>query len=290
MKLKISANAARERIADMIVSGNILLDKVTSEYFAAKKAGTFDEKTDIPQWKDLQVDWLHKCLAALQDIFPTPTEAIRLKNAAASSAFQSGTHVKWAVLTNDIKAKLSALDDILASVDRFSVEMTEELFIEDIDSFAKARDINPRHIRRHLPLKVTEDQVRTLLEQVLAGSLHKHDPEGGAGNIFTSRLKVGGDYLQAAFFLKGSGTKGKLTINKCGKSGAQIERLVEIPADLYIIQHVDGIDDRIVRKLRAKIETLNKQGKNCRMCIVDGTDTARILLAYGKIQHERNRE
>lgn len=284
MKLKLSANAARERIHEMIVSGSILLEKVTGEYSAAKKAGTFDEKTDIPRWKDSQIDWLHKCLGNLQDIFPTPTEAIRLKNTSASSAFQSGTNVKWAVLTSDIKAKLSALDDILASVDKYSVEMTDELFIEDIDSFAKSRDVNPRQVKRLAPLKLPEDRIRTFFEEVIGENFQKHAPEEAAPNVITSRMKVGGDRLTAAFLLKGSGTRGKLTINKCGQGGAEIEKLAEIPADLYIIQHVDKIDDRVIKNLKDKIELMNRQGKTCRMCIVDGTDTARILLAYGKIQ------
>jgi hypothetical protein len=123
MKLKTSANAARERIAQMIVSGNILLEKVTAEYSVAKKAGTFDEKNDIPGWKEQQVDWLHRCLAVLQDIFPTPAEAIRLKNAQASAPYQSGVNAKWSGLTNDIKAKVSALDDVDKSIAKYSVEM-----------------------------------------------------------------------------------------------------------------------------------------------------------------------
>jgi len=53
-----------------------------------------------------------------------------------------------------------------------------------------------------------------------------------------------------------------------------------------VVQHVDGIDERVITKLRGKIALMNSQGKKCRMCIVDGTDTARILLAYGKIQHQ----
>ena len=283
MKLKTSANAARERIVEMINSGNILLEKVTGEYYAGKKAGTFDEKKDIPRWKDQQIDWLHKCLSGLQDVFPTPTEAIRLKNAQAPAAFQSGQNIKWSGLTNDIRAKLSALDSIDKSIEKYSVEMAEELFIEDIDSFAKARDINPRQIKRLLPLKLSADQIQTFLREILKEDFRRPDSGGEVSEALTVHLKVGGDRMKAAFLLKGSGTQGKLTINKCGKNGAQIEKLVQAPADLYIIQHVDGIDDRAIKKLNGKIELLNSQGKKCRMCIVDGTDTARILLAYGKI-------
>jgi hypothetical protein len=88
--------------------------------------------------------------------------------------------------------------------------------------------------------------------------------------------------------LKGSGTKGKLTISKCGKSGAHIEKLVQASADLYVIQHVDGIDERVINKLRGKIASMNRHGKKCRMCIVDGTDTARLLMAHNKIQRQPN--
>jgi len=287
MKLKTSANAARERITQMIISGNILLEKVTAEYSASKKAGTFDEKNDIPVWKEQQVDWLHTCLAVLQDIFPTPAEAIRLKNAQASTPYQSGVNAKWSGLTNDIKAKVSALDDADKSIGKYSVDMADELFVEDIDSFAKARDINPRQVKRLLPLELSADQVQTHLQEIIGESFQRADSEEPSDPL-TADIRVGGDRLKAAFLLKGSGTKGKLTISKCGKSGAHIEKLVQAPADLYVIQHVDGIDERVIRKLRGKIELMNRQGKKCRMCIVDGTDIARLLMAHNKIQGRPN--
>lgn len=283
MKLKTSANAARERIARMIVSGNILLEKVTAEYSVAKKAGTFDEKNNIPAWKEQQVDWLHKCLAVLQDIFPTPAEAIRLKNAQASAPYQSGVNAKWSGLTNDIKAKVSALDDVDKSIAQYSVEMADELFVEDIDSFAKARDINPRQVKRLLPLELSADQVQAHLREIIGESFQRADA-GEPSDPLIATITVGGDRLKAAFLLKGSGTKGKLTISKCGKSGGQIEKLVQASADLYVIQHVDGIDGRVISKLKGKIASMNRQGKKCRMCIVDGTDIARLFMAHKKIQ------
>ena len=284
MKLKASHNSARERITEMIVSGNILLEKITGEYAAAKKAGTFAEEKYIPGWKDQYIDWLHKCLAASQEIFPTPLEAIRLKNAQPPSSYQKGVDVKWTGLTNDIRAKLSALDKSINSVNEYSVEMTDELFIEDLDSFAKARDINPREVKPLLPLKLSEQQIKTFLEEIIGEHFGQHVGSEETTGVITSHIKVGGDRLRAAFLLKGSGTKGKLTITKCGKKGDQIVRLVEAPADIYVIQHVDAIDERVIRNLHGKIQLMNNEGKNCRMCIVDGPDTARILLAYGKIE------
>jgi len=281
MKLKTSHNAARERINDMIVSGNTLLDKVTGEYCAAKTAGAFSEDQHIPQWKEQYVDWLHKCLGSLQDIFPTPQEAITLKNAQGSGSLKM--NVKWASLTADIKAKLSTLERIITSVDSYSIEMTDELFIEDIDSFAKARDINPRQVKRLLPLNLSVDQVRTFLGEILGEPLRMPDEGDAATDIFASTVTTGGNRARTALLLKGATTRGKLTLKKCGKHGEQIARLVAVPAELYMLQHLDQIESRVIRELKTKIQLLNGEGKQCRICLVDGMDTARILVAYGKI-------
>ena len=280
MKLKTSHNAARERINEMIVSGNILLDKVTGEYHTAKEAGTFREDQHIPAWKDQYVDWLHKCVASLQEIFSTPSEAIKLKNAQGSGSLKM--NVKWASLTADIKAKLSTLESIIKSVDSYSIEMTDELFIEDIDSFAKARDINPRQVKRLLPLNLSGDQVRTFLGEILGEPLRRPDGDA-ATDIFTSTVTTGGDRARTALLLKGAPTRGKLTLKKCGKHGEQIARLVAVPAELYMLQHLDQIESGVIRELKTKIQSLNGEGKQCRICLVDGMDTARILVAYGKI-------
>lgn len=285
MKLKISANSARERIHEMIISGTILLEKVMGEYTAAKDSDTFSEKDHVPEWRDQYVDWFHKCLAVLQEIFPTPIEAIQVKDARGSLSYQSGVNVKVNAIINDIRVKLSALEKIINSVNNYSMEMTDELFIEDIDSFAKARDVNPRQVKRLVPLKLSEDQIRAFFEEIIGATVRRQESDEHTTGVFTAQVKLGGERLSAAFLLKGKGTKGKLTIKKCEKDGGQIVRLVEVPADLYVIQHVDGVDERVIRDLKEKIESINTQGKSCRMCVIDGTDTARILLAYGKIQH-----
>jgi hypothetical protein len=283
MKLRTSHNSAKERIIDLIVSGNVLLERITHEYFEARRAGVFDQDEYVPRWQGDYLHWHQRCLDVLQEIFPTPLEAIRLKNSQPSPVYQSGTNVKWGSLTNTVRAKLSTLDAVLSSVDDYSAKMAEELFIEDIDSFAKARDINPREVKPLLPLDLSEDDIQTHFEEIIGENFHQQDWGGETDDLNTSQIKFGGRRIRAAFLLKGKGTKGKLTIRKCGKNGDQIVRLVEAPADLYVIQHVGEIDERVISDLRSKIQLMNSQGKNCQMCIIDGTDTARILKAYGKI-------
>jgi hypothetical protein len=161
--------------------------------------------------------------------------------------------------------------------------MTDELFIEDIDSFAKARDINPRQVKRLLPLNLSVDQVRTFLGEILGEPLRRPDEGDAATDIFASTVTTGGNRARTALLLKGATTRGKLTLKKCGKHGEQIARLVAVPAELYMLQHLDQIESRVIRELKTKIQLLNGEGKQCRICLVDGMDTARILVAYGKI-------
>ena len=100
-------------------------------------------------------------------------------------------------------------------------------------------------------------------------------------DLVSSQIKVGGSAF-GPLSSQRSGTKGKLTIKDCGNNGDQIVRLVEAPVDLYVIQHVDEIDQRVVYDLKSKVEG-KQERRTCQMCIIDGTDTARILVAYGKM-------
>jgi hypothetical protein len=158
-----------------------------------------------------------------------------------------------------------------------------EIFIEDIESFARACDVHPQDIKPLLPLNLSEDQIQTFFEEIMGENFHQADWGGEMNDLVTSHLRIGGRRLRAAFLLKGNGTKGILTIAKCGRNGDQIVRLTEAPVDLYVIQHVDKIDQRVIYDLASKVALKVDRGTHCKMCIIDGTDTARILRAYRRI-------
>ena len=158
-----------------------------------------------------------------------------------------------------------------------------ELFVEDIDSFSDTRNVQPKEIQALLPLDLSEDEIQAFFEEIIGENFHQEDWRGELNDLVTSQVKVSGKRIRAAFLLKGSGTRGKLTIAKCGKNGDQILRLVEAPVDLYVIQHIGEIDQRVIYDLRSKIQLKVSESQKCQMCILDGTDTARILRAYGKI-------
>jgi hypothetical protein len=156
-----------------------------------------------------------------------------------------------------------------------------EIFVDDIDSFAKVRAVDAREVMHAVPVDLSEDAIQQAIESVLGEPYHQKDWGGEQNDLFTSRLRLGGRRITAAFLLKGKGTAGPLTISKCGKNGDQIERLTEEDADLYIIQHVGEIDQRVRANLRGKVELFSRRGRRCQMCIIDGVDLARLLSAYG---------
>jgi len=90
--------------------------------------------------------------------------------------------------------------------------------------------------------------------------------------------------MPTAFMLKGKGTPGKLTVGKCGKNGDQILRLVEEPARLFVVQHIDSIDTYVIKLLEIAVGSVARGNKKLYYCVMDGIETARILLAYGFLQ------
>lgn len=162
-------------------------------------------------------------------------------------------------------------------------KQSNELFVEDIDTFCEARNVQPQDVKALLPLDLSEDKIQTSFEEIIGENFHQNDWGGELNDLVTSHIKVKGQRIRAAFMLKGNGTKGKLTIAKCGQNGDQIVRLVDAPVDLYIIQHVGEIDQRVIFDLKSKVQLKIWERQKCQMCILDGTDTARILRAYEKI-------
>ena len=69
----------------------------------------------------------------------------------------------------------------------------------------------------------------------------------------------------------------------CGKNGDQGLRLVQSPADLFVVQFVGEVSESVISDLDGKVAGLRAAGKNACYCIMNGQETARVLLAYGKL-------
>jgi len=161
------------------------------------------------------------------------------------------------------------------------------LYVEDIDSFRKVRDVNPATVMDVLTdgyLNRSEDSVQTALERILSVPFHKKDWGGEQNDLYTANLLINGARYETAFLLKGNGLRSKtMEIKHCGVNGDQILRLCNSPAKLFVVQFVGRISEAIVSDIDGKVRHARSQGKDVWYCIMDGQDTARVLRAYGEL-------
>lgn len=155
----------------------------------------------------------------------------------------------------------------------------KQLTIDDIDSFVKVRSINlaPECEK----VSVDEKQFKEGLKKIIGEEGTFQDWGGESNDLFSTRLILNGKRVNVAFGLKGKGTKGILVPKKMGKRGDQIQRLLATPADIFLIQYWDQIDESIVYQMR-KLAIAKSWSENRRIYygIIDGQDTLRLIKAY----------
>lgn len=133
-------------------------------------------------------------------------------------------------------------------------------------------------------MDLSEEFIQIGLEEILDVPFHKKDWGGEINDLYTSNVLLKGSRVASAFLLKGSGLRKKvLEIKDCGKNGDQIVRLLDSPAQLFIIQFVGSISEYVVKDIEGKVNESQLQGKVAQYCIIDGQDTARLLRAYSKL-------
>ena len=175
---------------------------------------------------------------------------------------------------------------------RTAPEIRSRLFVEDIDSFRKVRDINPAAVKDRLKngyLDEIEDNIQTGFESILGVSFHKKDWGGELNDLYTSNVTVAGRPVPTAFLLKGRGLgRHVLTISDCGKNGDQLVRLFDSPAELFVVQHVGEVDEMLIKDVEGKATAKRAAGSVAQFMIINGQDTARLLKAYGLLKHDPN--
>ena len=160
----------------------------------------------------------------------------------------------------------------------------KELQVDDIDSFIEVSKVKPSEVANLIPLDLDEEFIKNSLAEIIGETFVQKDWGGELGDLFSTRIKFRGHRISTAFMFKGKGLRKKLTIADCGKNGDQILRLLKLPARLFIVQHVGEIDFTVREQLEMATETKARQtGKALYYCLMDGVDTARVLLAYGKL-------
>jgi hypothetical protein len=217
---------------------------------------------------------------------------------AAMARFMHGqdfetTRTFYSVLQNLFLCSALAITEIEAQTDERQPQLSshkrfkDRLFIDDIDSFSEVRRVTPPMVVNFLQdgfLALSEDQVQTFLEEILAVPFHRRDWAGEINDLCTANVTVDGARWATAFLLKGPGIgKKEMEIAHCGKRGDQLVRLFNTVADLYVVQYVGPISDHLIKDVEGKVQAAKAAGKDAHYLIMDGQDTARLLRAYRKM-------
>ena len=154
-----------------------------------------------------------------------------------------------------------------------------ENFIEDIAEFSKVREV-PRpapEIWMPFMANVPELEVKRFLCSLLQEGVPKDWP-GETSDLFSTNIHLGEKRITGAFLLKGPSNFRPMTVSHLGKNGDQIYRLSQEPANLLVVQHSHEVTEAVRAHLRA---FASQPWSQRRFMVIDGSDTYRILKAYG---------
>jgi hypothetical protein len=148
---------------------------------------------------------------------------------------------------------------------------------DDIDSFRLIKRIRGPQP----PTRMLEATFKKGVAKLLGESGRFSDWGGEKGDLFTTRLRMGGKRFGAAFAFKGRGRSGELTPALLGKNGDQIQRLFTNDAEVFFVQYWDRIAESVLTQMSAAaIAKSYATGKRIYYGIIDGSDSSRLIAAY----------
>lgn len=291
MRLKFSKVEAEERLLPLLNAGYELRQFLWSDYVALRNGGIYDITVDYKRHRGLVDEWLRKVISELNAIFPSPLESNKFNDrwSWASVDYQNMDDKFGRLYYDTIPTYIERLQKIIeCDIPRYTdLPIKERLFVEDIDSFRKVRDVNRAMVSNHLNegrLERFEDDIQLAFEQILDVPFHKKDWGGEQNDLYSANVIVNGRRTDTAFLLKGKGcTNREMQIADCGKNGDQLLRLFNSPARLLVVQYIGPISEAVVADVLGKVRERRTLDKDCNFLILDGQDTARLLLAYGKL-------
>jgi hypothetical protein len=120
--------------------------------------------------------------------------------------------------------------------------------------------------------------------QAVIGEKGEFTDWGGEKNdLLSTRLIYKGRRRRVAFAFKGPGKGGTLVPGKMGKNGDQLQRLFDSTADFYLVQHWNRIAESVPELMELIASTTSfREDREIFYGIVDGADSARLVVAYPK--------
>lgn len=163
----------------------------------------------------------------------------------------------------------------------YGITTGRRVYPSEVDQFGEIdfmSAIAPDEVKQ--VLKVPEEVVKTTVARMLDEHYVHKDWGGERSDLYTSRLRIRGRQVSSAWLFKGPGFPRPMTVKALGSPGDQIDRLFSQSAEVLVIQHCHEITPAVVSMMETYAYDLRKPR---RYMIIDGTDTARILLAQGKL-------
>jgi hypothetical protein len=156
---------------------------------------------------------------------------------------------------------------------------------EEIDSFAKVADVSARDVANiERPLPIPEREVKRMLLTIIGEAEFPGDWGGERSDAFSTNVYLDGDRTTASFVLKGPSKRGELTPADYGANGDQLQRSFTQPASLHVIQANASLATSVRELVNGLVLNARSKGDAGAVATIwDGTDTARILAAYGFI-------
>lgn len=288
MRLRIHIATANEELIALVNEGYDALSGMQANYQSKKEQGTYNDANDVDELLFPVNNWADKVVESLGRIFPTQLETHMFLDPETPFGTVSGDY-KYQSALRKCRYFVRGLNKIrLQGLPEYTdLPLDARLYVEDIDSFRKVRDVNPATVMDVLKdgyLDQSEDSIQTALERILSVPFHKKDWGGEQNDLYTANLQVNGVRHETAFMLKGPGLSSRtMEIKHCGVNGDQILRLCNSPAKLFVIQFVGLISEAVVSDIDGKIRQARSEGKDAWYCIMDGQDTARVLRAYAEL-------
>jgi hypothetical protein len=295
MRLRIHFTTANEELIALVNEGFDAISAMQSDYQLRKEEGNYDDAKNVEELVAPAENWSNKVEESLGRIFPTQLETNLFINpdmlfgTVRSETIYAAGDFRYTSALRRCRRLVSGLNKIrLQSLLEYTdLPLDARLYVEDIDSFRKVRDVNPATVMSVLYdgyLDLPEDFIQTALERILNVPFHKKDWGGEQNDLYTANVILNGTRHQTAFLLKGNGLRNKtMELKNCGSNGDQILRLSRSPADFFVVQFVGRISEAVVADIDGKVQQMRSQGRDVCYCIMDGQDTGRVLHAYGEL-------
>jgi len=290
--LKTTKAAATEELISLIDGGNKILLWIRDDYQAKTRDEKILHSVEIEREYDRRGDqWLEQVQAVLNSIFPTTTEAniFKLTSVPSPQSITSERKLQYSYPYLRLEEYRNTLQNILETKLPIYTDLTGQyqISVDDIDSFSKVVTVEPATVAKFLidgRLEMLEEEIQRAFEDILGEFYHQKDSASEINDLYTTNVKINNVRVPTAFLLKGRGLRDKvLDIHNCGDKGTQLVRLLESPAELFIVQFIGEISQYVIKDVLGKVNEKRLRGERAWFCIMNGQDTARILLAYNKL-------